>query len=77
MSSKTTLYALVGELHGWGFSPTQVGAILGYTPQRIRQIIADLKAPTPTIDDLPAPLRQRIRDFLNENERQARLTGNA
>ena len=77
MRKKRELYALVAELDGRGYSPRQIGAMLGYTHQRILQIRLLNKGKPPTFDDLPPLLRERIANFLIENERQARLTTSA
>jgi hypothetical protein len=77
MSRKSQLYALVAELHGWNWTRKQLAEEFSLTPQRIGQILRDVrKTPFPSLDAaraaIPFLLWERLENFHSENDGQAR-----
>lgn len=63
---KHALLALVTDLHAARYSASDIARALERSPERIRQILRDLRLTDPrlrSIDDLPHDLRQRVYSF--------------
>ena len=70
MKTKAELFGLVADLHGEGLSRSQISEALGYTPQRISQVMAELKlqqkrfrSTLAAVEALPRELRERVIAF--------------
>jgi hypothetical protein len=59
----TGLKSIVADLHDLGYSDAEIAVVVGRTPQRVGQIIAEVCPRPPriaSIADLPHALRTRI-----------------
>lgn len=68
MTRKGDLYALVGELRSYGWTPGEIAKRLGQSKRRVQQVIAELRAPAMPWSDLPALLRERIEHYAKRND---------
>ena len=79
MKTKAELFALVADLRGEGLTKSQIAEVLGYTPQRVGQVLAELhmqpkRFPSmmAAIEAIPHELRQRVVAFRERAAEQPR-----
>jgi hypothetical protein len=79
--TKANLFALVADLRAEGLTRAQIAEALGYTPQRVGQVLADLHlqpkrfpSTLAAVEAMPTQLRQRVLAFRNETDVGTRAT---